>query len=151
MRTGVVLDRLEVIALSSGGRIEVTLGENQILLIGPPGRLGCPKKEIAEEPSSQPERLRLATPLERKRRRQREWVAAKRALKTQPPAGLLTSQQVAARLGVTGKLVSHAVVHRRLKATSRVKAENPHGYAYRFKWADVVKWRAGVQTYNKAR
>jgi len=151
MRTGVVLDRLEVIALSSGGRIEVTLGENQILLIGPPGRLGRAKTEIAEEPSSQSERLRLATPLERKRKRQREWVAAKRAEHGRAPAGLLTTEQVAERLGLNSSGVGMAAKAGRLKVAARLKSKSPRGYSLRFNWSDVLKWRAGVQPYNKAR
>ncbi len=145
MRTGVVLDRLEVLALSSGRRIEVTLGDTQVLLIGPPGR---PKKAVADEPTSQPERS-----IERKRKRQREWVAAKRAELAEHgrPDRLLTTTQVAERVGIDDKTVTLASSKGKLRVAARPKSNCPTGYSLRFKWADVLKWRAGVQPYKRAR
>ena len=140
MRTGVVLDKLELITLSSGGRIELALGgkmmENEVLvLVGPPNsRIGRPR--LAPEAP--------AEKLERKRARQRKWVAAKRA--DQPPVGLLTTEQVATRLGLTAKRIGQAAsIERTLKVAKTVKSSNPRGYALRFSWPDVVKWRQGVR------
>ena len=149
MRTGVVLDKLEMLTLSSGGRIELALGgkmmENEVLvLVGPPSsRIGRPRSVPEPQSKAQAEKL------ERKRKRQRKWVAAKRA--DQPPVGLLTTEQVATRLGLSPKGVGLAALSKKLKVAKKVPSSNPSGYALRFSWPDVVKWRAGVKPYQKAR
>ena len=149
MRTGIVLDKLELITLSSGGRIELALGgkmmENEVLvLVGPPNsRIGRPRSVPEPQSKAQAEKL------ERKRKRQRKWVAAKRA--DQPSAGLLTTEQVADRLGLGGKLVGHAATSGKLRVAKKLKSKCPSGYTLRFSWPDVVKWRAGVQPRKKAR
>ena len=150
MRTGVVLDKLELITLSNGGRIELAVGDNNVVLVGPLV-LGHGRPRAAPDTSAR----------ELRRARQRGWYARraerkemeKRVLKAPSPTGLLTTEQVATRLGLSAKRVGQGAAKEGLRVAKKEKSTNPTGYTLRFSWPDVEKWRAGVRkrTYKTRR
>lgn len=150
MRTAVILDPGELFTLTKGGRLELLVhgahGPIGVMLVGTRNVAPTPENRFDLDPAE----AAAMGKLQKKRKRQRVWAAAKRAsLQTSPPksSALLSATEVAQRLGLDNATVHLAKNNNKLPVGKHItklsgKGGGPH---YLFRWSDVEKWRASVR------